>query len=64
MHAKQQPLADARVDFPRSLLLDARIIAGRGWAVVEQNAAWGSGIYDCDPAIVLEVLRYAAVPAA
>jgi hypothetical protein len=36
------------------------VIASRGWAVVEQNAAWGSGIYGCDPAAVLAVLRHAA----
>ena len=55
-------LADPRVDFPRAAVLDVGVIAGRGWAVVEQNAAWGSGIYGCDPAEVLEVLRHAAVP--
>ncbi|MBA4063828.1 MAG: DUF4343 domain-containing protein [Isosphaera sp.] len=56
-------LADGRVDLPRAAVLDVGVIAGRGWAVVEQNAAWGAGIYGCDPAEVLEVLRYAAVPA-
>ncbi len=55
--------ADPRVDLPRAAVLDVGVIAGRGWAVVEQNAAWGSGIYGCDPATVLEVLRHAAVPA-
>jgi hypothetical protein len=30
-------------------------------AIVEQNAAWGSGLYGCDPIRVLEVLRYASV---
>ncbi len=55
-------LADARVDLPRAAVLDVGVIAGRGWAVVEQNAAWGSGIYGCDPVRVLEVLRHAAVP--
>ena len=55
-------LADPRVEFPRAVVLDVGVIAGRGWAVVEQNAAWGSGIYGCDPREVLEVLRYAAVP--
>ncbi|MGL4461723.1 MAG: ATP-grasp domain-containing protein [Planctomycetia bacterium] len=54
-------LADQRVDLPRAAVLDVGVIAGRGWAVVEQNAAWGSGIYGCDPARVLEVLRHAAV---
>lgn len=55
--------ADPRVDLPRAAVLDVGVIASRGWAVVEQNAAWGSGIYGCDPVAVLEVLRHAAVPA-
>jgi hypothetical protein len=55
--------ADPAVDLPRAAVLDVGVIAGRGWAVVEQNAACGSGIYGCDPAVVLEVLRHAAVPA-
>jgi hypothetical protein len=54
-------LADPRIDLPLAAVLDVGIIAKRGWAVVEQNAAWGSGIYGCDPLQVLEVLRYAAV---
>jgi hypothetical protein len=56
-------LADERVDLPRAAVLDVGVIAGRGWAVVEQNSAWGAGIYGCDPEQVLEVLRFAAVPA-
>jgi hypothetical protein len=54
-------LADERVELPRATVLDVGIIAGRGWAVVEQNAAWGSGLYGCNPERVLEVLRYSAV---
>jgi hypothetical protein len=56
-------LDDARVDLPRAAVVDVGVIRGRGWAVVEQNAAWGSGLYGCDPVEVLEVLRHAAVPA-
>jgi hypothetical protein len=56
-------LADERVDLPRAAVIDVGVISGRGWAVVEQNAAWGSGLYGCDPEQVLEVLRHAAVPA-
>ena len=52
-------LADPRVDLPRATVVDAGTIEGRGWACVEQNAAWGAGIYGCDPAAVLEVLRQA-----
>ncbi len=55
-------LADPRVELPRTAVIDVGVIAGKGWAVVEQNSAWGSGIYGCDPAEVLEVLRFASVP--
>ncbi len=56
-------VADGRVDLPRAAVLDVGVIAGRGWAVVEQNAAWGAGLYGCDPAEVLAVIRHAAVRA-
>ncbi|MEK7466817.1 MAG: hypothetical protein AAB074_05315 [Planctomycetota bacterium] len=56
-------LADSRVDLPRAVALDVGVIRGRGWAATEVNAAWGSGIYGCDPAQVLEVLRFASDPA-
>ncbi|PSB51141.1 ATP-grasp domain-containing protein, partial [Chamaesiphon polymorphus] len=55
-------LADRRIDLPRTAVLDVGVIHDRGWAVVEQNDAWGSGIYGCDPVRVLEVLRSAAIP--
>jgi hypothetical protein len=53
-------LTDERIDIPRTAVLDVGVIRSRGWAVVEQNAAWGSGLYGCDPLKVLEVLRYSA----
>jgi hypothetical protein len=58
----QAVLADRRMDLPRATVLDVGVIVDRGWAVVEQNAAWGAGIYGCDPVQVLEVLRHASVP--
>jgi hypothetical protein len=57
-------LADTRVELPRAAVVDAGIMRGVGWAVVEQNAAWGSGIYGCDPERVLEVLRHAVTKSA
>jgi hypothetical protein len=62
-HFVESLLADERVVLPRAAVVDVGVIAGRGWAVVEQNAAWGSGIYGCDPESVLEVLRHATVAA-
>lgn len=52
-------LADAAVEIPEAIVLDVGVIADRGWAVVELNAAWGSGIYGCDPEEVLRVLQRA-----
>lgn len=57
----EQVLGDSAVDLPRATVIDVGVIRGSGWAVVEQNAAWGSGIYGCDPTAVLHVLQYAAV---
>ncbi len=53
-------LADGNVHLPAAVVVDVGRIAGRGWAVVEANAAWGSGIYGCDPAQVLPVLARAS----
>ena len=55
-------LADTRVELPRACVIDVGVIEGHGWACVEQNAAWGAGLYACDPDAVLEVLRYASTP--
>ncbi|MBD1904208.1 MULTISPECIES: ATP-grasp domain-containing protein [Cyanophyceae] len=56
-------LPDERVEILQATVIDVGVIQGRGWAVVEQNAAWGAGLYGCDPIEVLEVLRYAVVAA-
>ena len=58
-HFVEAVLEDPRVDVPRAVVLDVGKISGRGWAVVEANAAWGSGIYGCNPDEVLEVVRHA-----
>jgi hypothetical protein len=41
------------------VVADVGIIPGRGRAAVELHARWGSGVYGCDPAAVLGVLRQA-----
>jgi hypothetical protein len=46
---------DARV--PPAVVIDVGEIAGRGFAVVELNAAWGAGLYACDPVEALAVIR-------
>lgn len=55
-------LKSPAVDCPPAFVLDVGIIEGRGWAVVECNECWASGIYACDPRRVLETLLRACVP--
>jgi hypothetical protein len=54
-------LQDPRASLPSAVVLDVGVIRGEGWAVVEANAAWGSGIYGCDPDQVLGVVQRACV---
>lgn len=54
-------LVDGAIDLPRAFVVDCGPIEDRGWAVIELNAAWGSGIYRCDPDQVLDVVRAANV---
>lgn len=49
-------LQDTSVDLLPAVVVDVGHIKGHGWAVVEANAAWASGLYGCDPAQVLKVL--------
>jgi hypothetical protein len=55
-------LADPAVRLPRAVVLDVGIIQDAGWAVVEANTAVMSGIYDCEPESVLEVLAAGIEP--
>jgi hypothetical protein len=50
-------LADPAVEVPPAVVIDVGAIEGRGWAVVEANPAWASGLCGAEPTAVLEVLR-------
>lgn len=54
-------LAAHDVAMPGAVVIDVGIIKDRGWAVVEANAAWSSGLYGCDLAAVLRVVQRASV---
>lgn len=60
----EQVLTANDVALPPGVVVDVGLIEGRGWAVVEANAAWGSGIYGCEPSAVLEALALASAPRA
>lgn len=46
-----------RAFYKPAAAIDVGIIEGRGWAVVEANAAWASGIYGCNAVDVLDAVR-------
>jgi hypothetical protein len=58
---QQSLFADSGVELPPAVVGDVGRIEGGGWAVVEANAAWGSGIYSCDPDMALPVVQRACV---
>lgn len=46
---------------PEAVALDVGLIRDKGWAVVEANPSWGSGIYGCDPTKILPVLAKSVI---
>jgi len=40
-------------------VIDVGRIKGKGWAIIETNQAWASGLYGCGPMQVLKVLEQA-----
>jgi hypothetical protein len=40
-------------------VIDVGIIPGKGWAVIETNPAWASGLYGCDALGALQVMEQA-----
>ena len=56
-------LDDDSVQLPRACVLDVGPMTDLGWGVIELNAAWGSGIYGCDPNVAMDVIRAATRPA-
>jgi hypothetical protein len=52
---------DPDVSRPPAFVMDIGIIKGFGWAVIEANAAWGSGLYGCDVEQALLVIRHSCV---
>ncbi len=41
---------------PKAIVLDFGVINGKGWALIEANPAWCSGLYACDAVKALEVI--------
>ena len=50
------------MSLPRTVVVDVGFIGGRGWAVIEFNAAWGAGLNGCDSDKVLPSIAVASKP--
>jgi hypothetical protein len=48
------------IALPRAVVVDVGFVVGRGWAVVEFNAAWGAGLNGCDATKVLPAILAAS----
>lgn len=42
-------------------VVDVGYIHGKGWAIIESNQAWASGLYGCDPMQALRVMEKSCV---
>lgn len=40
-----------------SCVIDIGVIHNKGWAVIETNPAWASGLYGCDPGLALVAMK-------
>ncbi|MEW6738251.1 MAG: ATP-grasp domain-containing protein [Acidobacteriota bacterium] len=58
----QELLQAVGENIPPSVVIDVGEIEGKGWAVVEANSSWASGIYGCNPLNVLKVIARACLP--
>jgi hypothetical protein len=62
-----QVAATPGINLPPGVVVDVGVMRGDqgdGWAVIEANAAWGSGIYGCGAPAILPILRRVCVPTA
>jgi hypothetical protein len=59
----KQFLGDSGIAMPPAFVLDIGEIEGRGWAVIEANPVWASGIYGAEPAKILPLLKRSCIPA-
>ena len=53
---------DSQVKLPDAVVVDVGIIKDKGWAVIEANSVYSSGLYGCDPIAVIKVIQTGTLP--
>ena len=56
-----QAINELAASLPPSVVVDVGEIVDRGWAIVEANPSWASGIYGCEPSKILHVIARACL---
>ena len=49
-------LSDASIKIPDAVVIDVGFIPEKGWALIEANPVWSSGVYACNPKKVIETI--------
>ncbi len=49
-------LSDASIKIPDAVVIDVGFIPEKGWALIEVNPVWSSGVYACNPKKVIETI--------
>lgn len=49
-------IADETIDFSEAVVIDVGYIPNKGWALIEANPVWSSGVYACNPKKVIETI--------
>ncbi|EDP98276.1 ATP-grasp domain-containing protein [Kordia algicida OT-1] len=49
-------LSDESIHLPEAVVIDVGYIPEKGWALIEANPVWSSGVYACDPKKVTQTI--------
>jgi len=49
-------LEDTEISIPEAIVIDIGYIHNKGWAIIEANPVWSSGVYTCDPIQVIDTI--------
>jgi len=49
-------ISDKNIELPEAVVIDVGYIPEKGWALIEANPVWSSGVYACNPKRVLETI--------
>jgi hypothetical protein len=56
LHFINMLISDETIKLPEAVVIDVGFIPEKGWALIEANPVWSSGVYMCNPKSVLETI--------